>query len=71
MGAARLDEDVKNLPLAIKALNLLHDNRRCGMTEAVFFGGLRNGNALSGPKNAPPMAWSYKKRGSKPTDERE
>ena len=48
MGAARLDEDVKNLPLAIKALNLLHDNRRCGNAEAVFFGGLRNGNALSG-----------------------
>lgn len=48
MGAARLDDDVKNLPLAIDALNRLHDSGRAAGAEAVFFGGLRDRNALSG-----------------------
>lgn len=46
MGAARLDDDVKNLPLAIEALNLLHDSGRARNAEAVFFGGLRDRHAL-------------------------
>lgn len=47
MGAARLDDDVKNLPLAIKALNMLHSDGRVPDAEVVFFGGLRDRNALS------------------------
>lgn len=50
MGAARLDDDVKNLPLAIEALNLLNDSGRAPGVEAVMFGGLRDPGALSALK---------------------
>lgn len=43
MGAARLDDPVKGLPLAIDALNRLKRND----TVAVFFGGLRNPDSLA------------------------
>lgn len=46
MGAARLDDDVKNLPLAIEALNLLHNSGQARDAEAVFFGGMRDSRAL-------------------------
>lgn len=39
MGAARLDDPIKNLPRAISALNLLHD--KGVKAHAVFFGGIR------------------------------
>lgn len=47
MGAARLDDPVKGLPLAIEALNRLADS---GETDAhaVFFGAVRNPDALAG-----------------------
>lgn len=47
-GAARLDDDVKNLPLAIEALNLLYDSGKSHGAETVFFGGLRDTKALDG-----------------------
>ncbi len=44
-GAARIDDPVKGLDLAIDALNRLHDS---GIkANVVFFGALRDGNALS------------------------
>lgn len=46
MGAARLDDPIKNLPKAIEALNLLHD--RGVRAHAVFFGDLRDPAALDG-----------------------
>lgn len=47
MGAARLDDPVKGLPYAVEALNKLADR---GVTDAlaVFFGNLRDKNALNG-----------------------
>ena len=48
IGAARLDDDVKNLPLAINVLNYLYDNGCAADTDAVFFGVLRDRNALAG-----------------------
>ncbi len=42
MGAARLDDPVKGLPLAVEMLNKL----RCDNAEAVFFGALRDPHAL-------------------------
>ncbi|MDE5655677.1 MAG: glycosyltransferase [Muribaculaceae bacterium] len=44
MGAARLDDPIKNLPRAISALNLLHD--KGVKAHAVFFGGIRNPQLL-------------------------
>lgn len=44
MGAARLDDPVKNLPLAIDALNLLAD--RYNDITAVFFGDVRDKSAF-------------------------
>ncbi len=43
-GAARLDDPVKGLPLAIEALNRLHDSGR--RATVVFFGALRDAEAL-------------------------
>lgn len=40
MGAARLDDPIKNLPDAIRALNIVHRQRPEGL-EAVFFGDIR------------------------------
>lgn len=49
MGAARLDDPVKGLPYAVKALNLLADNDKTPAgTTAVFFGALRDPHALDG-----------------------
>lgn len=44
MGAARLDDDVKDFPLAIASLNALADSRPdiAATTEAVFFGNIRD-----------------------------
>lgn len=44
MGAARLDDPVKGLDLAVEALN------KAGRGTAVFFGGLRDAHALDGIK---------------------
>lgn len=44
MGAARLDDPIKGLPLAVEALNRIAD---CGAT-AVFYGSLRDRHALDG-----------------------
>lgn len=44
MGAARIDDPIKGLPLAIEALNTLPAD---GSVSAVFFGALRDSNALS------------------------
>ena len=48
MGAARLDDHVKNLPLAVEALNRLWRDREGLASEprAVFFGNLRDGAIL-------------------------
>ena len=48
MGAARIDEDVKNLPLAIEALNILYSKHADEFTgiKVVFFGGIRNEKEL-------------------------
>ncbi len=50
MGAARLDDPVKDLPLAIAGLNLLGSShpRLVAETEALFFGELKDKNALRG-----------------------
>ncbi len=45
--AARIDDPVKNLPLAVDALNLLADNHADDAT-AVFVGNIKNPAALSG-----------------------
>lgn len=54
MGAARLDDAVKNLPLAVESLNRFKASypQIAAQTEAVFFGGLRDAsifNALELP----------------------
>lgn len=48
MGAARLDEDVKNLPLAIDSMNMFYDEYRHLYPDvsAVFFGNIRNAKIL-------------------------
>lgn len=48
MGAARLDDPIKGLPLAIEALNYLFDNRPdiAKNSQVVFFGGLGDPHAL-------------------------
>lgn len=46
MGAARLDDPIKGLPMAVDALNKVHDSGRDDCA-AVFFGGLRDAKALS------------------------
>lgn len=48
MGAARLDDPVKGLPVAIEALNLLAQEHPelAARSEAVFFGGLADENAF-------------------------
>lgn len=46
MGAARLDDPIKDLPLAVATLNALHDKGvRCA---AVFYGAIRDPHALDG-----------------------
>lgn len=47
MGAARLDDPIKNLPLAVDALNILNRMDMPQQPTAVFFGNLRNPQALS------------------------
>ncbi|MCM1517398.1 MAG: glycosyltransferase [Pseudoflavonifractor sp.] len=49
MGAARLDDPIKGLPYAIEALNLLEERRPdlAKTTQAVFFGKMRNPQALA------------------------
>ncbi len=44
MGAARLDDPIKNLPLAVETLNLVAEND--AQAHAVFFGDLRDPRAL-------------------------
>lgn len=46
MGAARLDDPIKGLPLAVEALNIVAEKEPG--THAVFFGDLRDTNALDG-----------------------
>ncbi len=46
MGAARLDDPIKGLPLAIEALNAVAD--RIPDAAAVFFGAIRDSDALRG-----------------------
>ncbi|MCM1476978.1 MAG: glycosyltransferase [Bacteroides sp.] len=50
MGAARLDDPIKGLPMAIKALNWIFDNRPdvAKTTTAVFFGAISDRKALAG-----------------------
>ena len=48
MGAARLDDPVKGLPIAIDALNDLNDRRDAPRGVAVLFGALKNPDALAG-----------------------
>lgn len=48
MGAARLDDPVKNLPLAVEALNIVADDPRFADCTAVFYGTLRDPSALDG-----------------------
>ncbi|MDE6097892.1 MAG: glycosyltransferase [Muribaculaceae bacterium] len=45
MGAARLDDPIKNLPMAIKALNILAD--KGPDAHAVFYGGIRHAEILN------------------------
>lgn len=57
MGAARLDDPVKDLPTAIESLNTFNDQypdlaQKC---EAVFFGGIRD----SGPLKKLRMPWRH------------
>ena len=49
MGAARLDDPIKDLPLAVEALNIIFDEHPevANTTMAVFFGSLRDNDALS------------------------
>lgn len=49
MGAARLDDAVKNLPLAVESLNCFKASypQIAAQTEAVFFGGLRDASILN------------------------
>jgi len=48
MGAARLDDPVKGLPVAVDALNRLAAAGYASRVLPVFFGGLRDYNALDG-----------------------
>lgn len=50
MGAARLDDPIKGLPMAIDALNWLFDNRPdvAQTSTVVFFGALADPNSLDG-----------------------
>lgn len=48
MGAARLDDPVKNLPLAIESLNKMSDYGLDRDVTAVFFGNIRNPQLLEG-----------------------
>lgn len=48
MGAARLDDPVKNLPLAIESLNKMRDQGPDRDVTAVFFGNIRNPQLLEG-----------------------
>lgn len=50
MGASRLDDPVKNLPLAIDALNLVYDKLKDSLPglKAKFFGNIRDPKAFSG-----------------------
>ncbi|MDE6137801.1 MAG: glycosyltransferase, partial [Muribaculaceae bacterium] len=48
MGAARLDDPVKGLPVAVDALNRLADAGYAGRFIPVFFGALRDATALDG-----------------------
>lgn len=48
MGAARLDDPVKGLPVAVDALNRLADAGYAGRFLPVFFGALRDPRALDG-----------------------
>lgn len=50
MGAARLDDPVKNLPLAVDALNILAGGGEHADAHAVFYGNLRDAGALDGLK---------------------
>ena len=52
MGAARLDDPVKDFPMAIRSLNLFMERHpaEADDCEAVFFGALRNPDVLSGLK---------------------
>lgn len=45
MGAARLDDPIKNLPLAVEALNICYRTSP-GIAHAVFYGEVRNPEAL-------------------------
>lgn len=49
MGAARLDDSIKDLPMAIASLNLFLErhSREAEQCEAVFFGDMRNPGLLS------------------------
>lgn len=49
MGAARLDDPIKNLPMAVEALNIIFDEHPevANSAVAVFFGSLRDSDALS------------------------
>lgn len=46
--AARIDDPIKNLPLAVATLNALHDMAPDRNITAVFCGGMKNRDALSG-----------------------
>lgn len=48
MGAARLDDPVKGLPVAVEALNKLETQGYGERARAVFFGELRDAHALDG-----------------------
>lgn len=58
MGAARLDDPVKGLPLAIEALNILYDRGYGNKVKVVFFGALRNPDALK------PLRLEYRHMGT-------
>ena len=57
MGAARLDDPVKDLPMAIESLNtfVMRHPEMAAQCEAVFFGGVRNPDAF----NVIKMPWRY------------
>lgn len=57
MGAARLDDPVKDLPMAIESLNTFKDQHPglAGQCEAVFFGNIRNPDAFNNLR----MPWHH------------
>lgn len=65
MGAARLDDPVKNLPAAIESLNLFASGYpdEASHCKVVFFGGLRDADALRG------LAMPYHHAGTLNSDE--